>query len=76
MPLLPVVESDEDPLGSIATQVILGTQLLRLFNCYKILLDRLIQPILHIDSYQTENRMIYGNYIFSINSNNSCKSGR
>lgn len=42
--LQPVPHCEQDPLGSIDAQ---------------ILLDRLLQPILHIDSYQTENRMIY-----------------
>ena len=44
-PLEPVPKSDRDPLSTIDAQ---------------ILFDRLLQPILRINSYQTENRMIYG----------------
>ena len=44
-PIEPVENSDKDPLSTIDAQ---------------ILFDRLLQPILRIDSYQTENRMIYG----------------
>ena len=41
----PVHSCDRDPLSTIDAQ---------------ILFDRLLQPILRINSYQTENRMIYG----------------
>ena len=44
----PVHPSDRDPLSTIDAQ---------------ILFDRLLQPILRINSYQTENRMIYGTLV-------------
>ena len=47
-PVDPVHPSDRDPLSTIDAQ---------------ILFDRLLQPILRINSYQTENRMIYGTLV-------------
>jgi len=47
-PVDPVHPSDRDPLSTIDAQ---------------ILFDRLLQPILRINSYQTENRMIYGTFV-------------
>lgn len=48
-PVDPVHPSDRDPLSTIDAQ---------------ILFDRLLQPILRINSYQTENRMIYGTFAY------------